>query len=744
MEVVKRGFVENITFRNEENGYTVMTLSVAKGEEELTCVGSFPFLSLGDYIEVNGEEITHPLYGEQLKVTSYIHMEPEDTESMERYLGSGAIKGVGKTLASRVIKKFGEKTFEIIGNEPERLAEVKGISMRLAGEIQKQFYEKQEMRQAMMTLQKYGITGSLAAKIYTFYGQRMYRVLRENPYKIAEDINRIGFKTTDEIARRVGFDRNSDFRIRAGILYVLSGAVANGHVFLPREEILSISAQLLEVDVSDARVVLDNLLAEGKVLLKTVDMCKEAVYNPQYYYMELNTARKLTDLSLHRFPVDAGKTRDYMAHMEKRLGITLDEMQRKAVTEAAGNGVFILTGGPGTGKTTTINAIIDYFELTGAEILLAAPTGRAAKRMTETTGREARTIHRLLELVNGGDTDGGSYVFNRNEDYPLEADVVIIDEMSMVDIFLMNALLKAIPVGTRLVLVGDVNQLPSVGPGNVLKDIIRADAFPIVRLSKIFRQAEQSAIVVNAHAINHGEHPDLAKKTPDFFFLQRSTSEEVLDVVTALVKDKLPKNVGAVSQQIQVLTPMKKGELGVENLNRVLQAALNPPAYGKQEREAHGVVFREGDKVMQIKNDYQLEWEIVNRYNIVKESGTGVFNGDMGIISEINTFGEYVRVLFDDERYVNYTFSALDELELAYAVTVHKSQGSEYPAVVMPILSGPKLLFHRNILYTAVTRAKKCVALIGSASTIDTMIDNERENLRNTGLSEAIRDMIGI
>ncbi len=737
MEIQQSGYVDKIMFRNEENGYTVLSLKSAKDETEITCVGSFPFLSEGDYIDVKGEMGSHAVYGEQLKMLSYEQKEPEDVEGMERYLGSGAIKGIGKTLAARIIKHFGENTFHIIEDEPERLAEVKGISEKMAREIYRQFYEKQGMRNALIFLQQYGISGNLAVKIFKFYGDRMYRVIRENPYQIAEDIDRVGFKITDEIAVKAGMRPDSEARIKAGVLYVLNSAIAGGHVYLPYEILTDNASQLLSIDEAAIEPVIESLWLSKKIFIKELENCPKAVYNSMLYYMELNVARMLLDLNI-RVNVPDEKIIRRIEMMEKESGFELDRMQKTAVIEAAKNGLFILTGGPGTGKTTTINAIINYFEAEGEDIILAAPTGRAAKRMSETTGHEARTIHRLLELMNGGEDNSRSMLFNRNEENPLETDVIIIDEMSMVDILLMNALLKAVSVGTRLILVGDVNQLPSVGPGNILHDIIASHCFNVVKLQKIFRQASESDIIVNAHKINDGEKLDLSKKSGDFFFLERQDVNSILGVVISLIRDKLPKHVGATASEIQVLTPMKKGELGVERLNNVLQEYLNPKDDRKNEHEAHGVIFREGDKVMQIKNNYQLEWEIVNRYNLVEASGMGVFNGDMGVVKEINQFAEYVRVIFDEGRGVNYSFSQLDELELAYAVTVHKSQGSEYPAVILPILGGPKLLFHRNILYTAVTRAKSCVAIVGSSEQINFMIDNERENLRYTGLSEWI------
>jgi len=730
------GYVSKIVFHNDENGYTV--LSLLADEEEITCVGNFPFISEGEYLAVYGSYTDHPIYGIQFLVESYDMKEPADLFSIERYLGSGAIKGIGAALAKRIVKKFKEDTFRIIEDEPERLAEVKGISERMAREISIQFEEKKDMRNAMLFLQQYNISGNLAVKIFQEYGHKMYDILRENPYRLAEDITGVGFKTADEIARRAGIDRDSDYRIKAGILYTLLQAANDGHVYLPENELLQRAKQLLNAEDENITHQLMTLALEKKIIISKTD-AGNRIYAAMYYYMELNVARMLHDLNI-RYEVQPEYIRKRVAAIEEHFQIALEEQQRIAVMEAAGNGLLVITGGPGTGKTTTINAIIKLFEAEGLDILLAAPTGRAAKRMTETTGYEAKTIHRLLELsrLNEGESN---YAFERNERNPLETDVLIIDEMSMVDIGLMHALLKAVSVGTRLILVGDVNQLPSVGPGNVLKDIIHSHSFNVVMLTKIFRQAADSDIIVNAHKINAGEPIRLDNKSRDFFFLRRLDANVIIAVMINLIKNKLPNYVNATSFDIQVLTPMRKGELGVERLNQVLQQALNPPSPDKKEKEYHQTIYREGDKVMQIKNNYQLAWEIKNNFGITVQSGTGVFNGDAGIIREINLFSEHILVEFDDNRLVNYAFNQLDELELAYAVTIHKSQGSEYPAVVLPILDGPRLLFNRNLLYTAVTRAKSCVTIVGSDEMLQFMIDNKSEQSRYSGLCERIKEL---
>lgn len=736
METIK-GYVEHIVYRNEDNGYTVFDLNNDDGE--LTCVGKFHFIEEGELLELTGEYTMHKLYGTQLQVESSKVCAPEDLVSIERYLGSGAIKGIGTALAGRIVKKFKEDTFRIIEEEPERLAEIKGISERKAREIALQVEEKKEMREAMIYLQKYGISIALAAKIYQHYGQNVYRVIEENPYQIADHVAGVGFKTADEIAQKVGIHTDSDFRIRSGIFYTLLQSVGEGHIYLKQETLLYRAGGLLGVQIEHVEKYLMDLAMEKKIVLKN-EADGVRVYASHYYYMELNTARMLHDLNVREEIADVVLLHR-LHEIEQNTGMVLDEMQKKAVMEAARHGIMVLTGGPGTGKTTTINAMIHFFENEGMDIFLAAPTGRAAKRMTETTGCEAQTIHRLLE-VNGNPEEEGPSGFTRNEENPLEADVIIIDEMSMVDLPLMYALLGAIVPGTRLVLVGDRNQLPSVGPGSVLKDIIDSDCFPVVMLSKIFRQAEESDIVVNAHKINRGEAVVLDNKSRDFFFLKRQDPNMIISNVITLVQQKMPKYVNARPYDIQVLTPMRKGLLGVERLNRILQEYLNPPAKDKKEKEYGERLFREGDKVMQIKNNYQLEWEVTTRYGMTVDKGLGIFNGDMGIIGEINTYEETVTVEFDEKRKVKYPFTLLDELELAYAITIHKAQGSEYPAVVIPLLQGPRQLYNRNLLYTAVTRAKKCVTLVGSDTVFQEMIRNTQEQDRNTSLAERIRELL--
>ena len=734
MEEIK-GYVEHIVYRNEDNGYTVFHLNNEDGE--VTCVGNFHFIEEGELLRMEGEYTTHKLYGLQFAVQTSEVCEPEDLVSIERYLGSGTIKGVGAALAGRIVKKFREDTFRIIEEEPERLAEVKGISERKAREIAVQAEEKKDLRRAMIYLQKYGISTTLAAKIYQQYGRNVYRIIEENPYRLADDVAGVGFKTADEIAAKVGIHTDSDYRIRSGIFYTLMQSIGEGHVYLLKDALTWRAGRLLEVEIDNIEKYLMDLAMEKKVVLKEAEDGVR-VYSSRFYYMELNVAKMLHDLNISE-EVSRERLLERLGKIEDATGLFLDEMQRKAVMEAAKQGILVLTGGPGTGKTTTINAMIRLFESEGMTILLAAPTGRAAKRMTETTGYEASTIHRLLEVSGNPEeeTIGG---FQRNEENPLDTDVLIIDEVSMVDLPLMNALLKAVMPGTRLILVGDQNQLPSVGPGSVLKDIIASGCFPVVMLTKIFRQAGESDIVVNAHKINRGEPVILDNKSRDFFFLKRQEPNVIISVMLTLIQKKLPKYVNAGIYDIQVMTPMRKGLLGVERLNQILQQYLNPPSPEKSEREYADRLFREGDKVMQIKNNYQLEWKIQTKYGLTVDKGQGVFNGDMGVVREINTYEETITVEYDEHRQVVYPYSMMDELELAYAITVHKSQGSEYPAVVIPLLQGPRQLYHRNLLYTAVTRAKKCVTLVGSEAVFQEMIRNNQDQKRNTSLAERIRE----
>ncbi len=740
------GYVSHIIYRNAENGYTVFELG---GEREITCVGTFPTLDEGELLDLQGEYAQHSVYGPQFKVQNWRTVSPDDAAGMERYLGSGAVRGVGASLAARIVKRFGRDTFRIIEEEPERLAEVKGISERKAMDIAAQVEEKKEMRNAMIYLQGYGISNALAVRIYQTYGDRLYRILEENPYRLADDIDGVGFKRADELAARIGIHVDSEFRIRSGILYALQQAASEGHIYLPQPVLVQRASELLNLQGEAVEDQIPNLAMDKRLVLKMIDEMP-CCYASGYYYAELSCAKMLAELNGKLLDTEEGEwdvlEKAVLQKIEKiqdREGLQLDALQKKAVFESVRNTIFILTGGPGTGKTTTINMMIHYFAAEGMDMMLAAPTGRAAKRMTEATGYEARTIHRMLELSGIVPEEGRRASFERNEENPLETDVIIVDEMSMVDIHLFQSLLKAVSPGTRLILVGDSNQLPSVGPGQVLHDLIESGAFPVVRLEKIFRQAEESDIVVNAHRIHRGEEIRLDNKSRDFFFLERNSVPVIYKHMVQLIREKLPPYVKASPYEIQVLTPMRKGNLGVETLNGILQACLNPADASKKETRIGETLFREGDKVMQIKNNYQLEWEILSRFQIPVDRGVGIFNGDMGVIREINEYAQTVVVEYDECRRVTYGFSQMDEVELAYAITIHKSQGSEYPAVILPLLGGPRMLMNRNLLYTAVTRARGCVTILGSKQVVCQMIENASEAKRYTSLDRRIKELKG-
>lgn len=738
------GYVESVIYRNAENGYTVFMVE-ADGEE-VTCVGTIVPVQTGEYIEITGEYTTHPVYGTQMRVSSFREKQPVGSAAVERYLGSGAVKGIGQALAHRIVSAFGDETFRIMEDEPERLAEIRGISLRMAQNIGVQMADRRSERQAIVFLQELGVGPALSMKLYQEYGDEIYTIVRTNPYKIAEDLEGVGFKTADEIAARAGIEADSAFRIRSGVLYTLTMASLDGHTFLPQEELTARCAQLLQVTEDAVRDVYMDLMMERRIVRRVVPAHGDQtsgtawvpeqvrIYAASFHAMEQGTAQMLQRLNV-TFDVPQEETDAFLAHLSQTSDLEPDEKQAQAVQEAARHGIFLLTGGPGTGKTTTINAMIRYFMAKGLQISLAAPTGRAAKRMSEMTGFEASTVHRLLE-VSGA--PGAGSQFGRDQDHPLDADVIIVDEMSMVDITLMYALLKAVTVGTRLILVGDIDQLPSVGPGSVMKDMLSSEAFSSVALTRIFRQAAQSDIVVNAHKINRGEEIVLDNQSRDFFFLKRYDTNQILRVTLSLIMEKLPRYVDAGPTDIQVLSPSRKGVLGVTSLNQVLQRYLNPPGPQKREKQYGDVLFREGDKVMQIRNNYKIEWEVRGKYDLPVKTGTGVFNGDIGIIREINDYASEMTVEFDDRRTVVYPYSNLDELEIAYAMTIHKSQGSEYPAVVIPLLGGPRMLLNRNLLYTAVTRAKKCVVIVGSEETFYTMVHNTAEQKRYSGLKEEI------
>ncbi|QUI21446.1 ATP-dependent RecD-like DNA helicase [Vallitalea pronyensis] len=735
-EVIE-GIVEEIIYRNDNNGYCVCV--VALEDDDVTCVGTMVGVSEGEQLRAVGTYVKHHTYGHQFQIESYQSFIPKDRHAVLRYLSSGAIKGIGPGLAKRIVKKFGDDAFRIIEEEPETLATVKGISEKKAQEVAMVFYEQREMRKNIIFLQEYGISLTYAIKIHNRYKERTMDVISNNPYKLAEDIFGIGFKMADDIALNMGVDKFSIHRIKAGLMFILNRATTEGHVYVPRDELIEKAEAMLDAAYELLDQALLEMQIEKSVISKIVD--EEVItYSMTYYHVELNVARKLYDLSGYDYDLPEDTEKEIEA-IEKDSDIYFDAYQREAIKEGLTNGVLIVTGGPGTGKTTTINSMIDLLEKQGLDVLLAAPTGRAAKRMTEATGRQAQTIHRLLEISFMKEDDRNNR-FEKNEDNPLECDVLIVDEVSMVDVVLMNSLLKAVIPGTRLILVGDKDQLPSVGPGNVLKDMIESDRIKVVKLEKVFRQARESAIVMNAHLINKGEHVDLTNRKSDFFYIKRATTGGILDEIKTLIKTRLPKFAKCSAYEgIQVLAPMRKGILGIENLNKELQATLNPPHKDKNEREFRSMIFREGDKVMQIKNNYNLAWQIKNSYQYTIDEGLGVFNGDIGKIIEINAYSNKVKVQFEDNKVVQYEYAGLEELELAYAVTIHKSQGSEYPVVVIPLLTGPSMLLIRNLLYTAVTRAKKYVVIVGLDSTIYQMIDNDKEIERYTTLKLRIQEI---
>ena len=800
-----KGFVSHIVYRNEENSYTVFELTLTEsadgtsagsdsgtstgsdngnstgsrpaGSAEqpdtselgdvMTCVGYPVSISEGESCVVEGEYTTHPVYGEQLRVRSYRMIAPENAQAMYRYLAAGSIKRIGPAMAARIIKMFGDDTLRVMEEEPEKLARVKGISLNIAREIGAQMEDKKDLRDAMIFLQKYGIGSAHASRIWQTYGMGLYEIMKTNPYRLAEDIRGIGFATADEIARRIGIRADSEY----GLLYNLFMASGEGHSFLPRDILLKRTGELLRLPPDEVLLQMENLAIEGrlKIRWRGEDRSEAEVYLTGVYRREQEIARMLLDLDARlrgsaKDKAALRKMEDRISALEKEEKITLDPLQRKAVLEAASNAVLLISGGPGTGKTTTINTIIRFFKGEKLEVVLAAPTGRAARRMSEATGYPAMTIHRLLGVRSPEDSDpgeggfpdagreysaggsagekqGGFSYFERGKDNPIKADVVIIDEMSMVDMNLFHALLMAVPAGARLVMVGDVNQLPSVGPGCVLQDLIESGSFHTIMLRHIFRQASESDIVMNAHRILEGTSLPMDNKSRDFFFLERDQVPVIYKHTVQLIRQMLPGYVGCRPEDIQVLTPMRRGNLGVARLNEVLQSVLNPPAAGKREHEDHDTVFREGDKVMQTRNNYSIEWEIRGNFGIPVEQGTGIFNGDFGRIMEIDPGRKVMTVCFDDARMVEYQFSDLEDLDLAYAITVHKSQGSEYPAVILPLLSGPSGLFNRNLLYTAVTRARKCVVMLGSRGAVDRMIANTQRTHRYTGLRERILEM---
>ena len=717
------GTVEEIVYRNDANGWTVASFRI-DGSGRTSAVGILPFLNAGERVILDGEITEHRDYGEQIKVNSYEILRPETKSGVEKYLGSGLIKGIGPRTAKLIVQHFGVDTLDVMEAEPHRLTEIPGIGPKKAAMIAESFAMQNGMRATLIFLQGAGLTPALAMKVYKAYGDQSEAVLKKNPYRLADEIEGVGFRTADQIAQGMGFRAEAQARLESGVRYVLGEAVNRmGHMYLPAEELAQQAAGVLGVDISMVEHTVKSLLVEGKLTEEEIEG-ERAVYLPKYYKVEKDTAELLMALRNNFGGVclgvkEAGKAIDAY---EKEENVALCQKQRDAVIAAVTRGLTIVTGGPGTGKTTSINCILKLLDGRAA-IELCAPTGRAAKRMSEATGREARTIHRLLEY--SGETDG----FMKDEDDPIRADVVIVDEMSMVDIFLMRSLLRALKPDTKLILVGDADQLPRVGAGNVLRDLIASGALPVVRLDEIFRQGRESNIIVNAHRINRGEYPLIQNRDTDFFLDRKEYPGPAADAVVALVEKRLPKFLGVDRLRgIQVMAPMKKGGLGVYQLNTRLQEALNPPSREKTELSRGDCIFRLGDKVMQVRNNYDLEWTRGS------ESGEGVFNGDIGYIVKLSREDRELTVEFDDGRQALYDESMLDELELSYCISVHKSQGSEFEAVVLPLLSGPQMLMTRNLLYTAVTRARKLVCIVGREDCVQRMVDNNRIMRRYSAL----------
>ncbi len=747
--MLREGYIEKIIYRNEENGYTVLEVETTEGNEVFhgTVFGAVE----GMYIRAEGEYVFHPQYDLQFQIVTAELSMPDDLTGIERFLASGIVKGVRETLARRIIQTFREDTIRIIEEEPERLAEIKGISMRMARQMGESYQETRVYRDVVMFLSQYGIGVKTAVKIYREFGDSVYKVIKENPYRIAEAVPGVGFVTADRIALGSGLAPDSRIRLHSLVLYILSEASNLGHMYLPEDWLVNKAHELAESEEqpeSFAEKMHDILLEmtmNGKVMMKTTPEGIVAVYAAWDYYTELGSARLLSELTLP-FETDEQELDTAIRRVEKENGIQLETIQKTAVETAIRSGVSVITGGPGTGKTTIIHAIIKYFEQQGDSVLLAAPTGRAAKRITESTGYKARTIHRLLEFCGSpDDSEGeGKMTFLRNEENPLECDALIVDEASMIDSRLFYALLKALVNGTRLILVGDTDQLPPVGAGNVLHDVIASGCFPVTVLQRIFRQSEDSSIVENAHRIKNGEHLTINNKSKDFFFIPRAGAEAIRAECVKLMQKQLPEYLKVDPTEIELLTPMRRFELGVENMNRTLQEALNPAGKNKREKVFGDVVFREGDKVMQIRNDYKLEWKIfrnTKKRDGLLDEGIGVFNGDMGTLAEVNDFDENLVVVFDDGRVVTYDYRQVDNLSHAFAITVHKSQGSEYPAVVIPLFSGPKKLLSRNLLYTAVTRAREMVVIVGNLNLVNDMIDNVQVQKRFTGFTQRIKEL---
>lgn len=738
MEIIE-AFADETVFRNEENGYTVLV--VKAGKSRVSAVGIMPPIAVGEKLRITGDWTEHPVYGRQIKVQSIEIEKPTTLSGIEKYLSSGMIRGIGPATAKLLIRAFGEETLDVLYSQPEKLLDVPGIGQKRAQMIQESYAEQAQQREAMVFLQSYGVTPALAVKIYKRYGENVRQVITRNPYRLVEDVEGIGFKTADRIAASLGIEQSSEYRLSAGVKYTLSEATAGaGHCYLPRPELALAARRLLGSDADSIDRTIDSLILSHDISAQILpcDSGEEvvALYLPSTYRAESEVARRLREM-IDAMPNSmASDLTAQIDELERIEGLAFHTQQRQAIETAVTHGMTVITGGPGTGKTTIIKCIIKLLSVHG-DVALAAPTGRAAKRMSEACGMEAKTLHRLLEY---GGEEGD---FARSEDNPLEIDTLIIDEMSMVDIFLMRSLLRALVPGTRLIMVGDADQLPSVGAGNVLRDILDSGVIPSVRLTEIFRQDEKSMIVYNAHRINRGESPRLNAKGSDFFFERAVSPSDAAKRIVTLCSARLPGflNLDPV-RQMQVLSPTKKGECGVWMLNQLLQAEFNPPASGKHERVRGDTTFREGDKVMQTRNNYQLKWKKDGAIGI--EDGQGVFNGDIGFVTFIDPQEHVMEVQFDDERTATYEGGDVDDLELAYCISVHKSQGSEFPVVIMPAVGGPPMLLTRNLFYTAVTRARRMVMIVGRESAIEQMIANVNTRRRYSALCWRLKQIMDL
>ncbi len=731
------GVVDNIIFKNETNGYCVLDLKLNGEEENTTVVGSFYDVNVGDIMSIKGEYVEHLIYGSQFKMSSYKSSRPKSLDGIKAYLASGAVPHVKTALATKIIAEFGEKSLEIMQESPEILSEkIKGITLKRAQEISVVLQQNKKRTEAVIFMQEYDISSSLAVKLYEKYSDKIYEIIKTNPYEIAYEQSSVSFKISDQIALKAGISKDSEFRIYAGIIFALKAALNEGHSYLPTERLKNDASKLLELNVDDIEHYIKELIFDKKLVGK-IEGGISKIYLPYIFYMEKNIAMRLSDLNL-KYEPNEERLLKKIDTIQKEDNITFDKMQTEAVLKALKSGLLVITGGAGTGKTTVLKTIIKLYENEGLKVSLAAPTGRAAKRMTEATGRESLTVHRLLE-ARGSDNEN-TVVFDRNEDNPLESGLIIIDEMSMVDLPLMNSLLRAVPIGSRLILTGDANQLSSVGVGNVLNDIISSGEIEVITLKKIFRQSNNSNIVTMAHDINKGLLIEPKILGSDFIFLEREDAYNLKMTLLTMIMSKLPKAFEIDAFDIQVLCPMKRGQVGVEEMNRLLQFKLNPPDDEKCEHISGDIIYREGDKVMQIKNNYQIDYEIRSKSGFVSERGNGIFNGDQGKILKINRFSATMTILFDSDRYVEYPFNMLEQLELSYAITVHKSQGSEFEVIILPLFDNSNLLMTRNILYTAVTRGKKCVCILGRKEVFCRMIENVGDFRRFSSLDERIRE----